>query len=551
MRICLPGSANQFERAERARTLFSQRQAYTWVHAPGQPPSCSGVPAVEAFTAEKNLWMALDVVESMADYARAVMTRLFKNRSTVASYKLFYPIRPLPEVAARWMEDEEFARQRLDGINPVLIKLATAIPEHFPVTEDTVKGVIAPNTTLPQLLAERRLFLQDYEILHGLEPEFGRFCVAPMCLFWLDDRGRLMPLAIQLGQSPAEAGGIIFTPRDDHWTWLMARAFVQSADGTFHEVVAHLCRTHLVMEPFWVAACRTLPAQHPLYALLQPHFTGTIEINHAARTKLLAPGGPIDEAIAIGARGCMTLLGIAYDRWTFAGAHPETDLRERGLLDKTVLPNYHYRDDALALFEAIKAFVRETLGVYYAGDDKGQRDLALQQDTELQAWARELASPEGANVKGLPFDNGVLASFDDLAGLVAQLIFNCSVEHAAVNNGQYAQFGWIPNTPGAMYLPPPQDRGPRNEANFVYGLPNGLGVGEQLTLVHLLSKRTSNPLGSYPDGFFNGEMQVRDAIDRFRGQLDDIGRTIQARNKALRVPYLFLQPWIVSRSIAI
>ena len=544
MRICLPGSANRFERAERERTLFFQREAYTWVHPPGQPPHCKDVPPGEEFTQQKKLWMVLDVVESAADVAIGVLSRLFKACNTVDSFKLYFPFRPIPDVAARWMQDEEFARQRVDGINPVLLALATCIPANFPVTDEIVKGVIPPDTNLARLLAQQRLFLLDYEILQGLEPEFGRFCVAPICLFWLDDQDRLMPLAIQLGQSPVEAE-IIFTPRDDYWTWMMARAFVQSADGTYHEIVAHLARTHLVMEPFWVAACRTLPAQHPLYAMLQPHFTGTIEINHAARTKLLGPGGPIDEAIAIGARGCLTLIGIAYERWTFAGANPVTDLQARGLLDKEVLPNYHYRDDALVLFAAIGTFVREVLRVYYADDD------AVQQDTELQAWARELTIPGGGQVEGLPFSDGQIATFEQLTALVAQVVFNCSVEHAAVNNGQYAQFGWIPNTPGALYLAPPRDRGPRNEANFVYALPGAHAVGQQLALVHLLSKRTQKPLGVYPDAFFNGVMPVRDAIDRFRGHLDDIGRAIQERNKRLPVPYLFLQPWIVSRSIEI
>lgn len=544
MRICLPESANRFEGAERERTLFAQRQAYTWVHAPGLPPYCQTVPPAEAFTKEQNRWMAFDVVESVADMAMAMMTRLFKNRSTVESFKLYYPIRPLPDVASRWMLDEEFARQRLDGINPVLIRLATRIPDNFPVTDETVQGLLPPDTTLADLLAQRRLFLQDYEILQGLEPEFGRFCVAPMCLFWLDPQGRLMPLAIQLGQSAAEAQ-TLFTPKDDPWTWRLARAFVQCADGTYHEIVAHLTRTHLAMEPFWVAACRTLPAQHPLYVLLQPHFTGTIEINHEARNKLLAPGGPIDESIAIGARGCLTLLGLAYARWTFAGANPVADLRERGLLDKDVLPAYHYRDDALRLYEAIASFVQDALRVFYPDD------ATVGRDTELQAWAAELASPDGARIKGLPFEDGFIPTFDQLSGLVAQLIFNCSVEHAAVNNGQYAQFGWIPNTPGALYLPPPKDHAPRNEANFVYALPDGLGVAEQLTLVHLLSMRTSTPLGSYPEAFFNGVEPVRDAIDRFRGRLDDIGREIQARNQHLTVPYLFLQPWLVGRSISV
>ncbi len=544
MRICLPGSATPFERAERERTLFTQRQTYQWVHAPGMPPHCSGVPLGECFSAEKRFSMALTVVESVADLAMAAMTRLFKNLSTVDSFKLYYPLRPIPEVAKRWELDEEFARQRLDGINPLLIRLAERIPDNFPVTDALLRGVLPPDTTLADLLSQRRLFLQDYEILQGLEPTFGRFCVAPMCLFWLNPEGQLMPLAIQLGQS-AEEAKTIFTPQDEHWTWLLARSFVQSADGSYHEIVAHLTRTHMVMESFWVAACRTLPAQHPLYVLLASHFSGTIEINHAARTSLLAPGGPIDESIAIGARGCLTLLGLAYARWSFADTNPVTDLRQRGLLSADVLPHYHYRDDALQLFDAIGIYVRELLRCYYADD------ASVLQDQELQHWARELGSADGAAVRGLPFDGGAVASFDVLCDLVAQIVFNCSVEHAAVNNGQYAQFGWIPNTPGSMYLAPPTDKGPRNEANFVYALPDGCGVGQQLTLVQLLSRRTRHPLGCYPDGFFSGVTPVRDAIDRFRARLDDIGRAIQTRNKQLAVPYVFLEPWQVARSIAI
>jgi len=544
MRICVPGSADRFERAVRERTLFAQREAHQWVHAPGQPPYCRDLPPAEAFTAAKNRWMTIDLVESVADMALAMVTRLFKNNDTVASFKRYYPLRPVPGVAQRWMRDEEFARQRLDGINPYLLRLATELPAHFPVTDDTLRGVVPPGTRLDQLLAEQRLFLLDYEILHGLTPVFGRFCVAPMALFWRDDQGRLMPLAIQLGQSPAEAP-VIFTPKDEHWTWLLARSFVQCAEGAYHEVVAHLCRTHLVMESVWVATARSLPLQHPVYQLLQPHFSGTLDINHKARTSLLAPGGPIDESIAIGAEGSLTLLGLAYERWDFDATCPRLDLQRRGLDNAELLPGYHYRDDALALFGAIEGFVAELLRLYYPDD------AAVQADVELQAWAQELQSPEGARIRRLPLSEGRLASFDQLHHVVARIIFNCSVEHAAVNNGQYDQFGWIPNTPGSLYLPPPRDHRANNEASFVYALPEGLAVGEQLTLVHLLSKRTQHPLGTYPDTFFVGEHAARAALDRFRARLDDIGRGIQERNRQLAVPYWYLQPWLVARSIAI
>jgi hypothetical protein len=103
----------------------------------------------------------------------------------------------------------------------------------------------------------------------------------------------------------------------------------------------------------------------------------------------------------------------------------------------------------------------------------------------------------------------------------------------------------------AILFEPPTDHEPRSEANFVYALPDAYGVGQQLTLVHLLSEKTLTPLGDYPDDFFNGVMPAQNAIDRFRGNLDDIGRAIQDRNRNLEVPYKYLEPWLVGRSIAI
>ena len=320
---------------------------------------------------------------------------------------------------------------------------------------------------------------------------------------------------------------------------------MQSADGTYHEIVAHLTRTHLVMETFWVAACRSLPPQHPLHVLLKPHFTGTIHINDDARGTLIAPGGPIDESIAIGAEGCKTLIGLEYADWFFDVDEPRADFEARGVLDDAVLPHYHYRDDSLALYDVIARYIGDLLRVFYKSDED------VRGDGELQLWMQTLVAREGGRVRGLPLTDGQLMTVDDLVKIVSQIIFSVSVEHAAVNNGQYDQFGWIPNTPGAMYLPPPNDRDPRSEKNFVYALPDAYAVGQQLALVHLLSQRTLTPLGMYPDDFFRGHEAARHALDRFRADLEDAGRAMLERNASLAVPYQYLEPWRIGRSIAI
>ena len=41
--------------------------------------------------------------------------------------------------AHRWVADEEFGQQILNGVNPVLIRRCSDLPETFHVTEDMVK----------------------------------------------------------------------------------------------------------------------------------------------------------------------------------------------------------------------------------------------------------------------------------------------------------------------------------------------------------------------------------------------------------------------------
>ena len=61
-------------------------------------------------------------------------------------------------------------------------------------------------------------------------------------------------------------------------TPFVPRALV-AADTMHHELISHLGRTHLLIEPFAVSTKRVLPASHPVAVLLAPHVEGTIFIN--------------------------------------------------------------------------------------------------------------------------------------------------------------------------------------------------------------------------------------------------------------------------------
>jgi len=547
VRISLPQADDAQDRYTRGRQLAAQRELYDWDRRPGLPPLCKGVPAPERFSRSSTEEMLGDAADSILSGAMSLIAWARGKPTRLSHYDSLYALRRRPSVSTDWMSDREFARQRMNGVNPFLITSIAALPDNFPVTDAILRGVLPDGVTLAQLLGQGRLFICDWKDLAGTPIVFGRFQVAPMALFWLDDTRTLMPLAIQLGQSPAEAP-VIFTPADDKWLWLTARSYVANADGSYHEIIAHLTRTHLVMEGVWVAACRTLPPAHPLHELLRPHFTGTININDDALGDLIAPGGPIDQTMSVGVDGGLWLAEQEYRRWRLQDWNPRADLARRGVLDPAVLPGYYYRDDALMLFDMIGVYVSELLGVFYRDDED------VRNDDELQAWGRELAHDEGAAIAGFATDGErVFETRTEVFRLVQQVIYTVSAEHGAVNNGQWDQFGYIPNTPGALFMPAPTSKHMTNEARLAYAFPNFRTAVMQMAMVHMLSAPTLTPLGSYPDRFFTSSRPAEQAVDRFRSCLDDATIAIEERNSALRTEdrYIYLTPSDVGRSITI
>jgi arachidonate 15-lipoxygenase len=224
---------------------------------------------------------------------------LYGVASSMQAFDDLFRLLALPPLSAGWDDDMQLARLRVAGPNPLMIQRLTAPDARFPVTDAMWKAVFGDDDSFDAAIAEGRAYLTDYKDLDGApngSTPVQKFSAAPLALFGVPPVGApdraLRAVAIQCGQTPGHSTPI-FTPRDGG-AWRVAKLCVQVADGNMHELVAHLGHTHLVLQPFAIATPRTLPPQHPLNVLLSPHLLGTLPINQAAVSTLIAPGGAVD-----------------------------------------------------------------------------------------------------------------------------------------------------------------------------------------------------------------------------------------------------------------
>lgn len=461
---------------------------------------------------------------------------------TIDDYNALFHVIGLPPIAKDFHLDATFAELRLAGPNPVMIHRIDRPDDRFPVTDEHFR-VALPGDTLAAAAAEGRLFLVDYQKLDGVETGIApsgipKYLYAPLALFAVNkETKKLTPVAIQCKQQPG-TDNPIFTP-DDGYNWRIAKTIVEIADGNYHEAITHLGRTHLTVEPFIVAAHRQLGVNHPINVLLQPHFGGTLAINHLARLKLISEDGVIDRILAGKIAATLGLSAWGVQGHAFMDMLPPESFRRRGVDDTTVLPGYPYRDDALLHRAAVREWVATYARCFY------RSDAEVAADHEVSGWLTEVSAATGGRLKGVE----PARTLAELADVVALVIFTASAQHAAVNFPQFDVMSYAPAMPLAGYAPAPTAKKGATEAEYMAHLPPRDQAVLQMNTGFMLGTAHYTRLGHYEPGHF-GEPRIDELAGRFAAKLDDVERTITERNEHRR-PYPFMLPSGVPQSINI
>ncbi|KAJ7561183.1 hypothetical protein O6H91_03G017200 [Diphasiastrum complanatum] len=384
---------------------------------------------------------------------------------------------PVPQVIANdelaWISDKEFARQVLAGLNPLTIQSLKVFPPTSALDPATYGPQISAITAshlepqleglnLQQALDQDKLFIVDYNDLYLLyltkiNAQSGSQAYASRTIFYLTDDGTLKPIAIELTLPPTPSTAAsslrrVFTPPlsdSKDWLWELAKVHVATNDSGYHQLVSHWLTTHAVIEPFVIAAQRQLSALHPLNIFLLPHFKNTMAINSSARKLLINAGGIIENTFTTGEHS-MEITSVAYrDSWRFDQQGLPGDLISRGMavVDpsakyglRLLIADYPFAVDGLDIWDATEKCVKDYVDIYY------KDDATILADQELQLWWSEARNVGHGDKKAEQWWPQA-STKSDLVSILTTIIWIASAHHAAVNFGQYAYGGYMPNHP--------------------------------------------------------------------------------------------------------
>ncbi len=474
---------------------------------------------------------------------------------TLAEYEALFKTLPLPEIAQDFMDDASFARYRIAGPNPMLIRGIDALPVTLPLSDAQFRAVMGADDSLTAALGEHRIYLLDYRELNFLAAVPGqtggatKHVFAPIALFAIPKGGtHIMPVAIQCGQDPAKHP--LFFPAAQGsalgWGWQMAKTVVQVAECNYHELFVHLARTHLLLEAFTVATNRCLAAAHPINILLVPHCIGTLFINNAAAKSLISPGSPIDHFFGAPITRSQEAAGSDRLGFDFYANMLPADLAARRVDDPARLPDYPYRDDALLVWAAIREWIQDYVGVYYVDD------AAVSGDGELADWAASLVAD--GKIKGFK----PISSRAQLVDVLTMVVFTATAQHSAVNFPQKPLMTYAPAITGAGWQDAPARQDGHDEQQWLAMFPPTDLALEQLNVLYLLGSVHFRALGDYRSNhfpylpWFEDHAIVKNGgpLDRFQQSLREVQTKIEARNTA-RPAYPFLLPEGIPNSINI
>ena len=553
--LLLPQNDSQ-RKEQREQHLEKMRELYTYqLTYKGNIATLKKLPEQEKPNRTYKMGLLTNASKLIFSLPNLILTLLKGYPYKTFKDYFFFNLSPYPEreFLENFQNDVYFGLQRIAGINPVVIQGLTKenpLPKNFQA-QDTVSNLT--QQSYEQTLEDGRLYLTDYSMLQKVadssvvEEGYRKYVTAPIALYYRQDNGLLQPLAIQLyGTKPTDIdSNPIYTPNDGS-DWLMAKTYLQAADGTHHELWTHATRIHYVMESIIMCTYRNLDRHHPLFPLLYPHLEHTLNVNFKPLFQP-SPDGSIPtfgKMFACDNDTLVEFMGRGMRTFNFKEMAFPDDIKNRNMEDSQLY--YPYRDDGKLVWKAVNKFVREYINLYYKSD----QDVI--EDFELQAWAKEIGGNRNENnceITGFPTQFNTI---DEVIETIGNIIFLVTGHHSCVHFGQYKYAGYIPNMPFSVYAPPTKNFPEKDVMKLFppFGkLSLSIGMAFYQTFIFYLTNFKINQMGDYKLEMFDGRPD--NIIKKYQEDLQMISQEIAKRNQSRIFPYYLMDPQQIPNGVTI
>lgn len=138
---------------------------------------------------------------------------------------------------------------------------------------------------------------------------------------------------------------------------------------------------------------------------------------------------------------------------------------------------------------------------------------------------------------------------EDVALVLASIIYTCSVGHAAVNFKQYDEKCFPPNYPEELFGVPPNNKEPLTESHIVNAIPDKMSITSTMATSSTFSTRSTLAFGDFEVDYVF-DPKALPVIEGFRNDIKEISNTIKARNSTRDVAYPYLDPKEIPNSIS-
>ncbi|KAF3336256.1 putative linoleate 9S-lipoxygenase 4 [Carex littledalei] len=260
----------------------------------------------DSFEHTFNLYASPDHSHMLENLSKIIPFEFVKKWFSSEGHDFRFPIPlVLKDNKFAWRTDEEFGREMLAGVNPVVIRLLKEFPPtsnldptKYGNQRSTIKGEhILKNLeglTVSEALRENRLFILDHHDVFmpyllknhdsfvPYHPNINAlketFIYATRTLLFLKEDGTIKPLAIELSLPHPDGfqkGAVskVYTPASKDTVegsiWQLAKAYAAVNDSGYHQLISHWLNTHAVIEPF-IIATQALEHHSPNTQALEP-----------------------------------------------------------------------------------------------------------------------------------------------------------------------------------------------------------------------------------------------------------------------------------------